>query len=172
MWLKGYHYMDDRNKSILSLGWCQWKGIITSSGENILVCKHRSAVFITFYSTCVSKKISWWGGGAVWDAEKKSLIFLVRQNFCNNYIFIKISFMAECSVLPSTRCFSHVSQRYLATGSENQNLSSKTCLHFQSYISLLFCVSNWEMYTGHSSKTLKSSMLFSETSNEKKNCCI
>lgn len=57
IWLKGYYYSNDRNKSILSVAWCQWKGIITFSEENILVSKHTSTVFITFYSTCVSKGI-------------------------------------------------------------------------------------------------------------------
>lgn len=150
MWLKGYHYSNDRNKSILSLGWCQRKGIITPSGKNTLLWKHTSAVFITFYSACVSKKI-WcaWGLGMPFAMlrKKNHWFYMFSKNLCGNHIFIKFSFMTEHSILPSTRCFSHISQRYAATESENQNLSSKTtCLNFQFYISLLFCVTNWEMY--------------------------
>lgn len=136
MWLKGYHYRNDRNKSMLSRGWCQWKGIITSSGKNILVSKHTSAVFITFYSTCVSKKI--WcvrrSGGVqfVMLRGKNHWFYLFNKSLWSKYIFIKFPFMIEHFMLPSTQCFSLVSQWYLAPESANQNLSSKAmCLNFK-----------------------------------------
>lgn len=119
MWLKGYYYGNDRNKSILSLGWCQWKGIITSSEESILESKHTSVIFITFYSTFVSKKI--WGVGD-WQCslqywKKNPRFYLFKKTLCNNYISIKFPFTAEhsicrlCSVLTRISNVSYYGER-------------------------------------------------------------
>lgn len=150
--------------------WCGWRVIITRMTETKVYChwddvKERVSLLLLGRTLCYGNTqvqyllhfillglqenlVCGGAGDAICDAKKKkSLVLHVQQNLCGNYVFIKFSFVTEHSILPSTRCFSHISQRYPATESENQNLSSKTtCLNFQFYISLLFCVTNWEMY--------------------------
>lgn len=114
-------------------------------GEHSAMETHKCSIYYILFCMCLQENLVCVGAGdAICDAKKKNhWFYMFNKNLCGNYIFIKFSFMTEHSILPSTRCFSHISQRYPATESKNKNLSSKTtCLNFQYYISLLFCVTN------------------------------
>lgn len=153
-----------------AMQWCGWRVIITRMTETKVYChwddvNERVSLLLLGRTVCygntqvqyllhfilhVSPRKS--GVRGSWGChlqcwEKNHWFYLFNKNLCSNYILIKFPFVAEHSILSSTQCFAHVSQRYPATESENQNLSSKTtCVKFRCYISLLFCVANWEMY--------------------------
>lgn len=89
IWLKGYYYSNDRNKSILSLAWCQWKGIITFSEENILVSKHKYSIYYILFHMCLQGNQKR-NAISLWCWKKKSLVSFVQQKSLNQLYFHQI----------------------------------------------------------------------------------
>lgn len=79
MWLKGYYYSNDRNKSILLLDDVNERGIITISEENILQV-NTQVQYLLHFSLHVSKEI-----------KEKQLVCVAGEKNLWFHLFKKIS---------------------------------------------------------------------------------